>query len=103
MLVTGQKDSIPQGHGVRINGDKFMHIRVLKGETYSPHVGDGPQPVTLEDVHVLKKGKIEAAIAVKGGYFFIGKTNPEKPEQTGVKLIQALAVGMYWAVGPDAA
>jgi hypothetical protein len=28
--------------------------------------------------------------------------DPEKPEQTAARCCEALAIGFYWAIGPDA-
>jgi len=28
--------------------------------------------------------------------------DPDKPEQTAAKCTEALAIGFYWAIGPDA-
>jgi hypothetical protein len=39
-LVSGQKDSISQGQGVRIGGEKYMWLRELKGETYIAKASD---------------------------------------------------------------
>ena len=36
--MSGLKGSIPDGHGVRLCGEKYMHLRVLKGETYTARV-----------------------------------------------------------------
>ena len=40
LLFTGQKDQIPPGHGIRINGEKYMHTSSLKGNTYQARIGD---------------------------------------------------------------
>ncbi len=58
--------------------------------------------VTIDEVHVLKKGPNSVFIGVKGGYFFAVKANETKDNlQTGPNALSALAIGFYWAVGPD--
>jgi len=32
LLLSGQKGSIAEGHGVRLNGEKYMHLKVRKRE-----------------------------------------------------------------------
>ena len=32
LLLTGQKGSIAEGHGVRLNGEKYMHLKVRERE-----------------------------------------------------------------------
>ncbi len=78
-------------------------LQVVKGQTYTAKVNDTPYNVTFDELHVLKKAKINLLIAVKGGYFFIAKTDNEKPEQSIPAAAASLAIGFYWAVGPDAA
>jgi hypothetical protein len=79
-----------------------MHLNVLKGQTYPAKIGDNSFNVTIDEVHILKKGTIGIMIGVKGGYFFAAKTDNGKPEQSGPACTASLAVGFYWAVGPDA-
>ena len=66
LLVTGQKGSIAPGHGVRINGEKLMHTSSLKGNTYKAKIGDDSHNVTIDEIFVLKKGKVGVMLAVKG-------------------------------------
>jgi hypothetical protein len=66
LLVTDQKGSIPPGHGVRINGEKMMHTSSLKGNTYKAKIGDDSHNVTIDEIFVLKKGKVGVMLAVKG-------------------------------------
>lgn len=105
-LLSGQKSSIPAGQGIRINGDKYMHVRVQPKDTYTARIVDAEgnettYPVTIDEVHVLKKGKIGIMMGVKNGYFFATKFD-EGEGHTGPKAAEALAIGFYWAVGPDA-
>ena len=130
LLVTGQKASIAEGHGVRLNGEKYMHTRVraradasaplparrpltlaarlapaalprqvLEGETYTAKIKDadgnetGSFPVTIDQVHVLKKGPTALFIGVKGGYWFAVFADSKISEQTGPNAIAAMAIG----------
>lgn len=118
-LLSGKKSSIPSGVGIRVNGEKFMHLNQLKEEKYpvkiDPAFGGGDaafddsadgvetHEVTLEQVHILKKGTKGLVIVVKGGYFLAAFCNEEDPKQKAPLCAASLAVGMYWAVGPDAA
>jgi len=102
LLLTGQKGSVPPGHGIRIHGDKFMHTSTLKENVYKAKIGDDSHNVTIDEVYVLKKGKIAVMMGVKGQYFFIGRMDPNKPEQTAARCCEGLAIGFYWAIGPDA-
>ena len=106
-LLSGQKASIPEGQGIRLNGVKYMQAQVLKNQTYQAKIVDesgneAKYPVTIEEVHVMKKGKDGIMLGVKGGYFFIAKHDSSDPKQTGPAAAEALAIGFYWAVGPDA-
>jgi hypothetical protein len=58
--------------------------------------------VTFDELHVLKKGKVGITIAVKGGYFFLAKTDTGEAGQSLPACAASLAIGFYWAVGPDA-
>jgi hypothetical protein len=102
--LTGQKAAIPQGQCLRLNGDKYMHLNVLKGQTYQAKITDAEgnetlHNVTIDEVHVLKKGSVGIMIGVKGGYFFAAKNDSGNPQQTGPACAASLAVGFYWAVG----
>ena len=137
LLTTGQRDQILTGQGVRINGEKFQWLRVLKGETYVAKIDGASHNVTIDEMHICKKGQVGVCIGVKGGYFFIGKVRragagrpplPPRPlsrapltephhrflprlpqyaepggmSPAGPNCQAALAIGFYWAVGPDA-
>lgn len=59
--------------------------------------------MTIDEIHVLKKGSVTVLVGVKGGYFFAVKADSSKdPKQTAPNATSAMAVGFYWAVGPDA-
>lgn len=77
-------------------------LQVLKSQTYPAKIADASYNVTIDEVHVLKKGKIGLMIGVKNGYFFLAKCNNEDAKQQGPACAASLAVGFYWAVGPDA-
>jgi hypothetical protein len=151
-LCSGQKDQIPQGQGIRINGEKYMHVQTLKAPTYQAkvrcrrfrragergrrcvtilsHSGAVPlnptlpsrllpaallhrlrsqiadadgnmasHPVTVDEVHVLKKGQYGVMLGVKGGYFFAARHDTKLNEQQGPAAAAAMAIGFYWAVG----
>ena len=72
---------------------------MLEGETYSAKIKDaegnetGSFPVTIDQVHVLKKGPMGLFIGVKGGYWFAVFADSAKPEQTGPNAIAAMAIG----------
>jgi hypothetical protein len=93
LLLSGQKGSVPPGHGIRINGEKMMHTSTLKGNTYKAKIGEDSHNVTIDEVYVLKKGKVAMMLGVKGQYFFIGRMDPEKPEQTAARCCEGLAIG----------
>lgn len=106
--MSGLKGSIPDGHGVRLCGEKYMHLRVLKGETYTARVkeadgSDGAYPVTIDEVHVLKKGQRGLFIGVKGGYFFaLMHDASDQVKQAPAMALNAMAIGFFYAVGGDA-
>ena len=37
-LLTGKKGEIPSGQGIRLNGEKYMHVQTLKAPTYQAKV-----------------------------------------------------------------
>lgn len=100
--MTNQKGSIPEGQGIRVFGEKYMHLNVVKNQTYPVKIADNAYNVTLDEVHILKKGKINMIIGVKGGYFFLAKTDNDNAAQQVPLCAASLAIGIYWAVGPDA-
>lgn len=102
LLLSGQKGAIAEGHGVRLNGEKFMHLKVLTGETYNAKVkdADGTEasyPVTIDQIHVLKKGSTGLMIGEKGGYFFAVYADNSNAKQQGPDAIAAMAIGFYCA------
>lgn len=56
-------------------------------------------PVTVDEVHVLKKGQYGVMLGVKGGYFFAARHDTKLNEQQGPAAAAAMAIGFYWAVG----
>ncbi len=76
--------------------------QVLKAQTYPVKINDAAYNVTIDEVHILKKGKTNAVIGVKGGYFFLAKADNDKAEQQVPLVAASLGIGFYWAVGPDA-
>ncbi len=103
-LTTG---ALPPGKGIRLNGEKFMVLRPLDKATYQAKVTnyegeEESHPVTLDAVHMLKKGTIGCIIVEKGGYIFLAFCDNSKPEQQPPAAASALAIGIYWSVGPDA-
>ncbi len=76
--------------------------QVLKAQTYPVKIADGSYNVTIDELHVLKKGKTNLIIGVKGGYFFLAKADNDKAEQQVPMVAASLGIGFYWAVGPDA-
>ncbi len=77
-------------------------MQAFKGQTYPAKIGDSTYNVTMDEVHLLRKGKVGMVLAVKGGYFFLAKTDNENPAQSLPNCAAGLAIGFYWAVGPDA-
>ncbi len=51
---------------------------------------------------MLKKGSMGLYIGCKGGYFFAVYADTSKPEEQGPAALNAMAIGFYWCVGPDA-
>jgi len=102
-LVTDRKGEIPGGVGIRIDQVKFLPVNVLKGETYSITVDgvEDEQEVTMERIHVLRKGTIGAVIAVRGDYIFIGLHDASKPAQQFPDASKALCHVSYWCTGAD--
>ena len=93
---------------MRLNGEKYMHVQTLKGQKYLAKVTDADgneaaHPVTIDEVHVLKKGPLGVMLGVKGGYFFACRHDSKDPKQQGPAACDAMAIGFYWAVGPDSA
>ena len=84
-----------------------MHLRILKGETYTARVKDaegveGAYPVTIDEVHVLKKGPLGLFVGVKGGYWIVITHNSaDQLKQAPAMALAAMAIGFYWAVGGD--
>ena len=154
LLLAGQKGSIAEGHGVRLNGEKYMHLKVrdftemarlpslprsvhthtvyslhltqllpsplpsltspltfmqvLTNETYNAKVkeadgSDNAYPVTIDQIHVLKKGSTALMIGEKGGYFMAVYSDSSNAKQQGPDAIAAMAIGFYYCVGPDSA
>ena len=107
-FLSGQKSQIPEGQGVRLAGDKMMIVQTQKAQTYVAKIKDAEDNetsynVTIDDIHVAKKGSVTVLIGVKGGYFFAVKADSSKdPKQTAPNALGAMAIGFYWAVGPDA-
>ena len=90
----------------------------------------GTFPVTIDEIHVLKKGSMGLYIGCKGGYFFAVFADTSNPQQQGPAALAAMAIGFCadacaarrpcarsgcslpplpaplladWCVGPDAA
>lgn len=59
-------------------------------------------PVTIDEVHVMKKGKTQVFMGSKGGYFFMVKSESGGGVGGGGPELAAMAIGFYYAVGPDA-
>jgi hypothetical protein len=60
LLVTGQKASIAEGHGVRLNGEKYMHTRVrgARGRALlTPHGAHSPSPPTSPPPPLLRPAR----------------------------------------------
>lgn len=66
-------------------------------------IGDDSHPVTVENVFILKGKEGGLVAAVKGGYYFLGKYKADPRSDPSLAVAEQLAVGFYWAVGPDAA
>jgi hypothetical protein len=60
-------------------------------------------PVTIDQIHVLKKGSMGLMIGEKGGYFFACFADNADAKQQGPDALAAMAIGFYYCVGPDAA
>jgi hypothetical protein len=101
-LLAGKKAEIADGHCLRINGEKYMHLRVLPSEVYKAVIGEDSFNVTIDEVHVLKKGKTQVFLGSKGGYFFMVKSEAGGGVGGGAAELNAMAIGFYYAVGPDA-
>lgn len=107
LFLKGQKSQIPEGVGVRLNNEKFMVLNTLKAPTYVAKIKDAdgnetPYNVTIDEVHLMRKGQITVFIGVKGGYFCAVFADAKVPAQTGPAASAALAIGFYYLVGPDA-
>lgn len=89
----------------------------------------GTFPVTIDEIHVLKKGSMGLYIGTKGGYFFAVFADTSNAQQQGPAALAAMAIGFCalrrqgraraarptasnaptdfppadWCVGPDAA
>ena len=79
---------------------------MLTGETYLAKVKetDGSEnsyPVTIDEIHVCKKGTTGLMIGVRGGYFFAVFADNSNAKQQGPAALAAMAVGFYWATGAD--
>lgn len=82
-------------------GEKYMHLNMVKQQTYPVKINEANYNVTLDEVHILKKGKTGVIIGVKSGYFFMAKTDNDNPAQQPPLAAASLAIGAYWACGPD--
>ena len=102
--MTGQKEHITPGVGVRINGVKYMWVREMKGETYQAKITDADgsvnsHPVTIESVHLLQKGNKNIMVGVKNGYVFAALADKSNTAMSAPSVIAALGEcmcgGMY--------
>lgn len=107
-LATGVKDDATfKSQGVRINGSKYTVLRELSAQTYHAKIADGAggtasHPVTLEKLFVLKSKEGGLVIGVKGGYYFAARYKSDPRSDPSLTVAEDLAIGFYWACGPDA-
>ena len=80
---------------------RFPGLLRMRKQAYA--MASDSYPVTIDEVHVLKKGKVQVFIGVKGGYFFMVKSEPTGGGPgSGAAELASMAIGFYYAVGPDA-
>ncbi len=96
LLLSGKKGEIPDGHTIRIGGEKYMWLRALAQETYIAKVKDADgnetdHKVTIPEVHVMKKGSVQLFCGVKSGYFFLVKTQSKGMGDTGADAVSHCA------------
>mmetsp|Transcript_135049 Transcript_135049/g.190983 ORF Transcript_135049/g.190983 Transcript_135049/m.190983 type:complete len:184 (-) Transcript_135049:200-751(-) len=102
-LVSDRKGEIPSGVGIRIDQVKYQHINIVKGETFTitPDGVEDEQEITMDRIHVLRKGTTGVAIAVRGDYIFIAIHDANKPEQQFPDAAKAVCHVSYWCTGAD--
>lgn len=102
-LVGGYKDDpLFKTQGVRLNGSKYSLLRELGKQTYTAKIEDATHAVTMESVFLLKGKEGGLVVGVKGGYYFAGQYKSDPRSDPYLAVADALAIGFYWAVGPDA-
>jgi hypothetical protein len=124
LLINAKTDDNFKSQGVRINGSKFTVLRELPNQTYIAKVRAIPprcllvlaipvtkvhmqidgesHNVTLEQVYVLKSKEAGLVIGVKGGYYFAARYKSDPRSDPSLAVAEDLAIGFYWACGPDA-
>jgi hypothetical protein len=103
-LCLGTKDDPTfKAQGVRVGGTKYTVLRELGKQTYSAKLEDGSShPVTLDNVWVLKSKDSGLVLGVKSDYYFGIKYKSDPRSDPSLAMAERLAIGFYWAVGPDA-
>ncbi len=76
---------------------------MLPSEVYKAAIKDADgndthHNVTIDEVHVLKKGKTQIFLGSKGGYFFMVKSESGGGVGGGAAELNAMAIGFYYAV-----
>ena len=84
-LLANQKEQIPEGQGIRLNGEKYMLTQTLKGQKYVAKIANAAgeienHDVTVDEVHVMKKGSFGCMLGVKGGYYFAVRHDTKNPK-----------------------
>lgn len=102
-LLAGDKsDTHLKEQGVRLNGTKYTILRELATQKYSAKVDGVAYDVTIDKVCVGKSKDGGIVIATKGGYYFAARYTANPRSDPFLAVAEAIAVGFYWAVGPDA-
>jgi hypothetical protein len=103
-LLTGATtDANYKSQGVRINSSKYTLLRDLGKQTFAVKLEDGSAPnVTIDSVRVLKSRDAGLVLASKGPYYFAMKYKSDPRSDPSLAMAEKLAMGFYWAVGPDA-
>ena len=66
-------------------------------------IGEDTPNVTIDSVFVLKNKEFGLVLGVKGGYYIAAIYKADPRSDTSVAVAEALGIGFYYAVGPDAA
>lgn len=100
LVLKGEDSKIPTGHGVRINGTKYMKVGLkVENETYKAPCSDGVHDIKVKQTHHFKKGSEAACVLEQGEYVVICLCDASKPEQQSALAANAAAGAFYWLFG----